>query len=167
MNESEYNELRGAGWRRPLAPDEEARLQQHLAAHPDAQADWEEDLALNHLLAQTPDAPLSSNFTARVLHAVELDSAAAGRAREKAMARWWPRHWLPRAAFASLVASLGLLGYRQHELNKRAELVRDAVEVSRLAAKLPNVELWQDFEAINRASLASLADDEELWAALK
>ena len=64
-------------------------------------------------------------------------------------------------------ATQGLLGYRQHELNKRAELVRDAVEVSRLAAKLPNVELWQDFEAINRASLASLADDEELWAALK
>ena len=96
MNDSEQQKLREASWRRPLAPDEEARLQQHLAAHPDAQAGWEEDLALNHLLAQTPAAPVASNFTARVLQAVELD-AADGRASAKDAPHWWPRHWLPDA----------------------------------------------------------------------
>ena len=167
MNDSEQQKLREASWRRPLAPDEEAHLQQHLAAHPEAQAGWEEDLALNHLLAQTPDAPLSSNFTARVLQAVELDSAAAGRAREKTASPWWPRHWLPRVAFAALVVSLSWLGWRQHELNARAERAHNAVVVSRLASTLPSVELWQDFEAITRVNSSSIAADEELWAALQ
>jgi len=49
---------------------EDAQLETYLASHPDERTFWDEELHLNQLLSQTPDAPVSSNFTARVLQAI-------------------------------------------------------------------------------------------------
>ena len=61
-----------------------------LAAHPEAQADWEAEAGLSEALGQLPDAPVPSNFTARVLQSVERESAAERRRRSR---KWqlWPQ----------------------------------------------------------------------------
>ncbi len=75
-NDPTYNRLRELSWRRKLTGAEEAELRAWLAAHPDAQADWEAEAGLNAALGRLPDAPVPSNFTARVLQAVEREAAA-------------------------------------------------------------------------------------------
>ncbi len=98
MNDPLYQKLLEASWQRPLTPEEEAELQPYLAAHPEAQAEWDEDILLTQQLRQLPAAPLSSNFTALVLQAVK---AEAGRPRRDATSfGWlaWVRQYLPRAA---------------------------------------------------------------------
>src|ERR1041385_6395369 len=99
MTDSEYMSLREAAWRRPLTPDEKARLQSYLLVHAEAQHDWDQETALNQVLLTLLDAPLSSNFTARVVQAVDLDELQAARQRS---AGWLVRlrQWLPRFAVA-------------------------------------------------------------------
>ena len=108
-NDPIYNRLRELSWRRELTAAEEAELRAWLAAHPEAQADWEAEAGLNEALRQLPDAPVPSNFTARVLQAVEREAALRERRRG---ARW--RVWHGRGAgcpglrFAAALARAGV-----------------------------------------------------------
>ena len=67
----QYEALREASWRRKLTPEEEQQLRLWLAAHPEAEAEWEAETALNEKLAALPEVPVSSNFTARVLEVTD------------------------------------------------------------------------------------------------
>ena len=162
-NDPIYNRLRELSWRRKLTAAEAAELQSWLQAHPGAQVGWESEAALNAALGWLPEAPVASNFTARVVEAA-LREAAVQRRR----AGWWtwPRlRWLPKAAFAAGVVGAGLVSYLvvQHvERRKLAESVATLAEVS----SLPSPEILQDFDAI-RASSPAAAPDEQLLAALK
>jgi len=168
MTESDYLNLRELASRRPLTREERAGLDSYLLIHPEAQQDWEEEMALNQALLTLPNCPISSNFTARVLQAVELDELQKDRLRERTPRLGWLRRLLPRVAVAALVLGLGGLGYqrvRLHELEQRAETVQ---MVTKVASTLPDVQMWQDFDAIARlAQPVSPAQDEILWAALK
>src|ERR1700730_2335206 len=109
MNDSEYNELREASWQRRLTAAEEARVQGYLAAHLEAQADWEDDLALTRQLQGLPDAPLSSRFTSLVFQAV--DRQALPEPRPIAPESWrggWLNRFAPRIALAVVALALGL-----------------------------------------------------------
>src|SRR5262245_19120401 len=75
MNDELYNELLEASWRRKLTAEEEAQLRAWLVAHPEAQADWDEEALLTQQLERLPNAPLASNFTAQVMGKLELDLA--------------------------------------------------------------------------------------------
>ncbi len=165
MNESDYQRLQETGWRRKLTAEEERGLQTYLAAHPEAQMEWEEEAALNQFLAQVSDAPVASNFTSRVLQAVELDAASAERQAKKVNWQRWFTRWVPRVALASLVVSLSVLGYHRHQMNAREELFQDWDNFSKLT--FSNADMWQDFEAIKRLSAATPVADDELFAALK
>jgi hypothetical protein len=164
MNESEYMKLREEAWRRPLTADEKRQLQSYLLVHADAQAEWEEEVALTQLLARVPDAPLSSNFTARVIQAIELEELRAQR--KGPFAFQWLRSWLPRFAVAGLVVGLGGFGYleyRHHEVQQKTQYL-DTLAVA--AATLP-AKVWDDFDAIvSLAPPISPAKDDQLWAAL-
>src|SRR6185436_14507392 len=99
-----YKRLRELSWRRPLTESEQAELRAWLAAHPEAEDDWETEKHLSAMLHKLPDAPVPSNFTARVRQAVEQETAAAGR-RPGFPSRWagrW-RVFLPRTAAAVVV----------------------------------------------------------------
>src|SRR5436190_2031239 len=125
MNELEYKRLREISWRRKLTADEEMSLQPYLIAHPEAQAEWEDEAALSQALEQLPNAPLSSNFTAQVLLLVDLEEASLER-RSKLTHdwRWWINHLIPRFALGVLTVSLGALGllqYQKHSLEERAQ----------------------------------------------
>jgi len=167
-NDPLFNQLREVAWRRRLTPEEEARLNAFLAAHPEAQADWEVEQALGDALDRLPEAPaVSSNFTSRVLQAVELETAAGARAAVKqprSPARWVFR-WLPRAAIAGLI--LGTSVFSLHELREahRSELARSVAAVSDVTS-LPNPEILKDFDTI-RALNQTPAPDEQLLTLLQ
>lgn len=197
MQNAPYNDLLEAALKRPLTHAEEEQLQAYWASHPKGQASWEEEMGLNRLLRQLPDAPLASNFTAQVLQAAERESPRPSLFQP---ASWWPRpfdwRWAQTAACALLVLSLTLLLYHRHQLSLRAERARSVAAVSSVAtlffgdeiaagvaarngpgaaaataasrgAPFPPLELLENFEAINRLSQVSPQVDLELLAALQ
>ena len=89
MNESEFNELRETSWRRKLMPAEELRAQAHLAAHPEAQTAWEEDLALTRQLQDLPNVRMSNAvLQLEMLGApVEMVTRAEGRVPTRVFTR--------------------------------------------------------------------------------
>ena len=166
MNESGYQQLRELNWRRKLTANEEARLQEYFLLHPEAQADWESEAAVTQLLHQLPDAPVATNFTALVMQAVDHDIRLAERATEYHPSLWqWLHRWAPRAAWTSLALSGVFLAYAQYQNFSRAQFAKGVAQVSKMAA-LPNLEVFEDFEAIHRISQVT-PDDSEVLAALK
>ena len=160
MSAPGFEEFREAGWRRPLTPAEEAQLQSWLAAHPQSRADWQAESALNEALARLPDAAVPSNFTARVLSAVEREGAATSRTGGR---RWplfhWRLRWLPGTAAAALAVALGLLLY-QHELtSKRTARAESLVTVSKLPGMV-SPDILENFDAIQAMSQTASADED-------
>ena len=164
MNESDYNQLKEKSWRRTLTAGEEAQLRAWLAEHPEAGADWETEIRLTDAMKQLPDATVPSNFTARVLQAVERETATAHRPRMPAL-MWVLRSLMPRVAVAAVVLGVGLISYHRYEMKRRAELVHE-VKVVAGVPSLPSPEILQDFETIRRMG-ATPGPDPELIALLK
>ena len=111
---------------------------------------------LRELLSRLPDAPVPSNFTARVMRAVELDELQNGRTRG------WRWNWhalLPRAAVAAVaVVAAGSTLYQHEIYNQRFELARNVALVAQ-AQPLPSVDALQNFDAIQRMSQPAHADE--------
>ena len=169
MNESEFNELRETSWRRKLMPAEELRAQAHLAAHPEAQTAWEEDLALTRQLQDLPNAPLSSNFTSLVLQAV--DAQKNQPASIGSLASWWNewlRRFAPRVALATLTVALGVGGIFEYRAYTRKQVVQGVKQfLASLPGPVPEAEFAEDFEAIQQLQTVSFSKDDDLLAALK
>jgi hypothetical protein len=172
MNDSQYNELRAASWRRRLTSTEEAEMQTHLAAHPAAQVDWEEDLALTRQLQELPDAPLPSNFTARVLLAVEVEETT-WQPSPHWLGIWW-RGWsgrlVPRLALLGLVVASGLVGFSRYHDYARNQVARDVgkfLQVANIPGHGPGPQFFADFEAIQQLRAVSVSTDDDLLAALR
>src|SRR5882757_9819564 len=92
----EPQHLRESLWRRKLTDAERTELR----ARPEISADLELESHLSEMLAKIPDAPVASNFTTRLMQAVELE--------ESRHARRWNFNWnwhalLPRIAVAAAV----------------------------------------------------------------
>ena len=160
MKQPEIETLLQTARERDLTGGELAKLERWLAANPAEQAEWE---ALDRLLAALPDAPVATNFTARVLDEVrraETAHPALGQA-------WWQRLLAPQfrpvqiVATATLAMVIGGVGYQSHLNQSRAEM---AAAVASIAEFTPV--FLVDFEAIEAVAQAD-AIDEELWAALK
>ena len=165
MNDPVYEHLRELSWRRKLTPSEESRLRAFLGAHPEAQADWESEARLSEMMGALPDAPIASNFTARVLEAVKLEELGELRKLRKSRAGWWQR-LVTRAALAGLVGATGFVSIRQlHQAHVRAEVKSSLATVSEMPP-MPSPELLQSFDAI-RALSPPPAADEKLLALLQ
>ena len=163
MNDPKQDKWREASWRRPLTPAEAAELHSWLSAHPADAADWEAEIELSQALRQLPEAPVSSNFTARVLaEATHLQSASGRRTRS---ARPWWLSLVPRMAVATLLVATGLAAYHQHQVARRERIARDLATLPDVAA-ISDPKVIQDFEAIRRLGQTPPAD-EELIALLK
>ncbi|MGO9003005.1 MAG: hypothetical protein ACLPYM_00590 [Limisphaerales bacterium] len=153
-----HSKLRESGWRRNLTEAEQAEWRAYLAANPDARVDWEMESALNAALTQLPDAPVPSNFTARVLQAVEREAA-----RPRAWNWRWNWHTLvPRVAFAAAVIAFTGLAFQHHEIyRQRIALARNVALVTG-GQPMPSPEALENFDAIRRMSQPQHADDELL-----
>ena len=165
MNDADYQQLVELSWRRKLTGAEEAELQKYLAAHPEAKAEWETDADLNRVLDGLPEAPpVASNFTARVVQAVERETAVSARAEGWfARGRLW--NWLPRAAAACLVAGVVLLGYHEHQIKAREAMARRVADLARAVSASP--ELLANYDHIRRLGDTPPRADTNLLALLK
>lgn len=163
MNNPDLQQLTESAWRRPLTPHEEAQLRRHLAAHPEARAQWEQEAALTLNLNRLPPAPVSSNFTALVMRAVQRPPARQAWLRGFDFASWLPSGRLPRAALGAAMVCLSLLTVRQYQIVQRQNVARDLARVSRLAA-LPPVDWLENFDTIARLDRVKVADEDLLLA---
>jgi len=158
-NEPLQNQLRELAWRRKLTEAEKTGLR----AQPEAQADLELELRLSEALARVPDAPMPSNFTARVLQAVEREEARGARTRGWS---WCWRMLVPRAAVAVAVIGFAGLAYQHHEFGKRVQLARDIALLTQ-AQPMPSLEALKNFDAIQRMSQITPQADDKLLALLQ
>jgi anti-sigma factor RsiW len=148
---------------RRLSTSEEEALEARLARTPGMPERLEDELALNQALERLPDAPVSSNFTAQVLLAVQREQ----RRRETRPARpWWSEifslRWGRRLAFAGLVLGATFLVMQQQRQSAREELARQFQGLE----GVPSIEALQDFEAIRRLGGEAGSVDEELLNSL-
>jgi anti-sigma factor RsiW len=167
MNESDHNPLSEKSWRRKLTPAEAAELEAWLSEHPEAQADWETELRLTEVISRLPDAPAPSNFTARVLQAVERESATGNRRR----GRFWKmslRLLLPRAAAAAVILGAGILAIHEHTVTERRAELAQSVKIVSGVRSLPSPQILQDFDTIQKmGATANAGPDRELLLLMK
>ena len=124
------------------------------------------DALLDALLHKLPDKPVASNFTFRVLQAVEREQSTASPPGTP----WWeifrhPLQFLPRLAIASLALCLGLFSFQRYEIVAQARMAESVSAVAQVSS-LPTPDVLQDFETVRRLSQTPPAD-EELLALLR
>ena len=166
-----YQRLRENGWRRVLTEGEQAELRAWLDAHPEERVDVAADAGLSQALAKLPDAPVPSNFTARVLQALEREAILSERAATRVSLPWW-RGLVPRFAVATVIIGAGVLVYEYHETVQQAELATAARSLVTVvgATPLSDPTVMEDFDVIQRMSQADdglLALGEDLMALKK
>ena len=165
MNDVRNEDLIRLSFRRELTPEEESRLENYFAAYPQARTQWEEDRALGRAVQSLPDVPVSSNFTSRVLQAVDLDEVREARQRQS---KWRLRTFLPRFSWAAVAAMLTLFFVHNRDAAKRDQVVKVLSKVSSELKGVPEPDVvLQDFEAINRLVKTSVPSDDELLTALQ
>ena len=146
---------REALWRRELSAAERAGLHPH--------SELELEMRLTDALAKIPDAPVPSNFTVRVLDAVEREELRAVRSRG------WTLNWRllwPRVAVVAAVLIFAGVSLQRYETHSQRTLL--AKNVVRLAGSqpLPSVDALENLDAIQRMSQSVRADG-DLLAALQ
>jgi hypothetical protein len=153
---NELPKLRELLWRRKLTDAEQVELR----AQPEVPADLELEIRLSETLARISDAPVPSNFTARVMQTIELEEAKGARS-----AGWNWRSLLPRVAFAMLVVGFAGLALYRYDLDVRRAALAKNVALVAAAQPLPSVDALKNFDAIQRMSQPHA--DEELLALLQ
>lgn len=142
--------MREALWRRKLTEAERAQLP--------AQPELELEARLTGALARTPHVPVPSNFTARVLDAIDREEATAARPRI------WTLNWrslLPRVAVVGTALFIaGLTVQRYETVTYRASLAKTVAMVA--TAPPPSVDALENLDAIQRMGQSAHADGELL-----
>jgi anti-sigma factor RsiW len=153
MENPEFQKMRESAWRKPLSPEDQARLDQWTASHPDAREDFELERRLTRSLARLPHAPVSSNFTARVLK----EATRSPVPKRGWLSRLQIPRWIPRLAMGTLLLALGLFSVQQYHDAQQAKTARQLVSVGQLAT-LPKADWLDNFETIDRMSQVQVAD---------
>ena len=142
-------------WRRKLSKAERVELR--------AQPELELEAALTEALAKIPAAPVPSNFTARVLAAIELEEAQAARSRGWA----WRWSWLlPRVVVTAAVLIFVGVSFQRYETNSHRTALAKNIALAVVSQPLPSVDALENLDAIQRMSQSGHADG-ELLAALQ
>ena len=113
---------------------------------------------LRELLSRLPEAPVASNFTARVLQAIDLEESRQSR-RWSFILNW--RAFLPRAAVATAAILFAGLTLQHHEAGVyRAAVAKNVALVAKMP--MPDAEALKNFDAIRRMSQPARPDNELL-----
>jgi anti-sigma factor RsiW len=158
MNDPVYQRLREIAWRRKLTEAEEVELRAWLAAHPEAAAECEVELALSDALAKLPDASMPTNFAARVLREIEREEMRPASQRDW---RWFWRSLVPRTAVAMLVIGGSFAGYHQYRDHQRKAVGKSLLAVAEVKS-MPTTDVLMNFDAIQKLNTESVADQELL-----
>ncbi len=153
--ENNPSNLSEALWRRKLAGAERERLR--------AAPDLELEARLTETLAHLANAGMPSNFTPRVLAAVELEEAM--RARSTGWTLNWRQLW-PRVAVAAAILICAGISLQRHETTaRRVTLAQNLARVA-AARPLPSADALENLDVIRRLSPPARADT-DLLAALQ
>jgi hypothetical protein len=150
-NKPTSEELRELLWRRQLTEAERAKA----AKQPENRAELELEARLTVALTQLPTVPVSSNFTARVLQAIDREDA---RPQVSGWHWSWTR-WLPRVAVTAAMLALAAVTWQQHELTLRRTALAQSVAQVATSAALPGVDALANYDAIKRMGQTQPADD--------
>jgi hypothetical protein len=161
MSNERFQSLRETGWRRPLTEVERAELASLLAEQPEARADWRTESTLNAALRRLPDAPMPSNFTARVMQEIEREEAASQRARKSAGLGFDLRRWLPRFAVGAVAMMAVLVSVQSYTAANRTKMGKSVAALSEVTPS-PAPELLADFDSIRKLNPTQGADTELL-----
>jgi hypothetical protein len=113
---------------------------------------------LNEMLSRLPDAPVASNFTARVMQQINLEESRQAR-KWNFIFKW--QRFLPRAAVATVAIIFAGLTLQQHEQNvHRVAFDQNVALVAQ--TPMPSVDALKNFDAIQRMSQPAHADEELL-----
>lgn len=171
MRSPDNNEMHKANSRGKRKPSENAPHPQPLSDGREAEADWDDEIQLNQILERLPNAPLSSNFTSRVMSQVRNEALA--RSRNPWRANWnsfvdsfRSREWTQRFALSAAVVLAAFVCFIQYQASGRKEVAQSVVAVSSVA-DLPSLDVLVNFDAIKRLPKKSGEVDVELLAALK
>jgi hypothetical protein len=127
-----------------------------------AQPELELEATLTRVLTEIPDAPVPSNFAARVLDAVELvEQAERRKARSPGWTLNWRLFWPRVAAVAAVLIFVGVAIQRYETRAHRFTLAKNVVMVA-VAQPLPSVDALENLDAIQRMSQSGHADGELL-----
>jgi len=149
--ENESSNLRESLWRRQPTDAERAGLR----ARPELAA----EARLTDALAKIPDAPVASNFTARVMDAIEREERMAARSSGW---QWSWRSLIPRLAVtAAILVFTGVSVQRYEASSQRQEMARSVAMVAS-AKSVPSVEVLENLEVIQRMTQSAHADGELL-----
>jgi hypothetical protein len=151
--ELDANQLREIAWRRPLNPDELARLEACLRDRPELRAEWQADLALAAALQELPVQPAPSNLAARILAEVEQSKPGRERVAVQRTWTWWVR-WSGGVAVVAFMIWGGAVMWRQHQSTLALSKFAKATE----ASSLPSPEALENFEVILKINPEPLAD---------
>jgi anti-sigma factor RsiW len=161
MQVAEYQDLVETSWRRPLTDAERRKLKKILATNPERQAPWQEDAALTGLLRRVPSVSVSSNFTARVVQAVQRAPTKPGWRIRIGAFPWFSGGWVPRVALGMAMVCCGVLSFHEYQVMRRAQEAQAIASVSHLAS-LPSIDWLENFDTIDRMNKVQVADDELL-----
>ena len=165
MNGAEHNDFWKAELHGRLSPEEKARWQISLTGQPETLARLEEEIALNRLLRAVPEAPVSSNFTARVMQLVEREH---WKQSTPVLLRFWADYvafsWGRKLAFASMVLLLGLVSYQQYQLSARRELAKSILRVSNVLPAADVIEGFSAMDGLRRVSIVHAGEPDLLDA---
>jgi hypothetical protein len=136
-------------WRKILSNSERAAL--------NAQPELEMEARLTLALTRLPAASAPSNFTARVLDAIELEEKAVARAHQG----WNWRLIFPRLAAATAVLIfVGISLQRYETRSHQADLAKKIATLA--SAQSLGVDALENLDAIQRMSQSAHADGELL-----
>jgi anti-sigma-K factor RskA len=169
MKEPVKNDFIELSWRQRLTDAERASLQEYLAAHPEAKADCEAESQLSRLLEKLPEAPpVASNFTARVMQAVERETEVQTRERNTGGWRWVSlRVWLARTVTACVVVGAVFFGLYEHQLGERRMMAQNVAKLAEAYSAASPVST-EDFDPISRlGSEAPAKPDTDLIALMQ
>lgn len=114
---------------------------------------------LRKILARLPDAPLPSNFTARVMQGIDLEERGSQQRSWNFLRSW--HAFLPRVAVALVAVSLAGLTLQHHRIaGERAALAKNVAIVAE--TPMPSVDALKNFDAIKSMGQPARADDELL-----
>ena len=127
--------------------------------NPENRQQAETDDRLAAALGKIPNAAVPSNFTARVLAALEIEEARVARARGWALN--WHLLW-PRVAVAAAILIFAAMTFQRYEtISRRSTLARNVATLAG-AQPPPSVDALENLDAIQRMSQPAPADGELL-----
>jgi anti-sigma factor RsiW len=168
MNDPKTNDLEeliSRALRGKLSEEERRRFEDRLNEDAALRERFEEDKALEQLLARAPRLEASSNFTSLVLQAAR---------KETREVRWRGPSWL-RFTFARVAAGLtvvlaaGFFAIQQYRQAEREQMARSLDAFAEVTAVIhseatPSAAVLQDFEVIQRLPQEAELDLELLVA---